>query len=150
MNKEIKITTKGTKVIATLFEDGKYLRHAIANPYYTDEYNYEIGVRAAVDKLFGGECGKKKETKSKVKEVKKKAVVGDYVKLISNGYVKYKGKYYIKGSIFKIIEDTVYDIENSGYERISHEPGGYLSEREYVVLDGYTPNPNEVVNFWEK
>ena len=65
-----------------------------------------------------------------VKEVKRLAKVGEYVKIVNavSSYGNYKN-----GDILQIVDDTY------GYARYGHNPGEALYDHEYVVLEGYKP-----------
>ena len=66
-----------------------------------------------------------------VKEVKRLAKVGEYVKIVNavSSYGNYKN-----GDILQIVDDTY------GYVRYGHNPGEALYNHEYVVLEGYKPD----------
>lgn len=66
-----------------------------------------------------------------VKEVKRLAKVGEYVKIVNavSSYGNYKN-----GDILQIVDDTY------GYVRYGHNPGEVLYDHEYVVLEGYKPD----------
>ena len=65
-----------------------------------------------------------------VKEVKRLANVGEYVKIVNavSSYGNYKN-----GDILQIVDDAY------GYARYGHNPGEALYDHEYVVLEGYKP-----------
>ena len=65
-----------------------------------------------------------------VKEVKRLAKVGDYVKIVNavSSYGNYKN-----GDILQIVDDAY------GYARYGNNPGEALYDHEYVVLEGYKP-----------
>ena len=65
-----------------------------------------------------------------VKEVKRLANVGEYVKIVNavSSYGNYKN-----GDILQIVDDAY------GYVRYGHNPGEALYDHEYVVLEGYKP-----------
>lgn len=49
----INIKRKKNKTIATLFDsDGKYIKHAIAKCHYKDNFNFEVGEKLAIERLF--------------------------------------------------------------------------------------------------
>lgn len=66
-----------------------------------------------------------------VKEVKRRAKVGECVKIVNAvlSYRKYKN-----GDILQIVDDAY------GYARYGHNPGEALYDHEYVVLEGYKPD----------
>ena len=63
-------------------------------------------------------------------EIKRRAKVGDYVKIVNavSSYGNYKN-----GDILQIVDDAY------GYARYGHNPGEALYDHEYVVLEGYKP-----------
>ena len=84
---KIAISRYGNKVVAKM---GKKVGVAKFNE--TDTFDLYTGVKIAVDRLFGKD--------NEVKEVKRQAKVGEYIKIVllslSNGYYK-------KGDILKVI-----------------------------------------------
>ena len=66
-----------------------------------------------------------------VKEVKRLAKVGEYVKIVNavSSYGNYKN-----GDILQIVDDTYYCVI------YGHNPGEALYDHEYVVLEGYKPD----------
>ena len=65
-----------------------------------------------------------------VKEVKRLAKVGEYVKIV-NAVLSYGN--YKNGDILQIVDDAY------GYARYGNNPGEALYDHEYVVLEGYKP-----------
>ena len=63
-------------------------------------------------------------------EIKRRAKVGDYVKIVNavSSYGNYKN-----GDILQIVDDAY------GYARYGNNPGEALYDHEYVVLEGYKP-----------
>lgn len=85
--------------------------------------NYEMSdevIKHAFNIIFG----------TGIKEVKRRAKVGEYVKIVNavSSYGNYKN-----GDILKIVDDAY------GYARYGHHPGEALYNHEYVVLEGYKP-----------
>lgn len=88
-----------------------------------DAGNYEMSnkeIKNAFNIVFG----------TGVKEVKRRAKVGEYVKIVDAvlSYGNYKN-----GDILKIVRGTY------GFTRYGYKPGEILYDREYVVLEGYKP-----------
>lgn len=86
--------------------------------------NYEMSdeeIKAAFNIIFG----------TGVKEVKRRAKVGECVKIVNavSSYGNYKN-----GDILKIVDDAY------GYARYGNHPGEALYDHEYVVLEGYKPD----------
>ena len=89
--------------------------------------NYEMSdeeIKAAFNIIFG----------TGVKEVKRRAKKGDYVKIVNavSSYGNYKN-----GDILKIVDDAY------GYARYGNHPGEALYNHEYVVLEGYNPDKQD-------
>lgn len=85
--------------------------------------NYEMSdeeIKAAFNIVFG----------TGTNEIKRRAKVGEYVKIVNAvlSYGKYKN-----GDILQIVDDAY------GYARYGHNPGEALYDHEYVVLEGYKP-----------
>ena len=85
--------------------------------------NYKMSdeeIKAAFNIVFG----------TGVKEVKRRAKKGDYVKIVNevSSYGNYKN-----GDILQIVYDT------HGYAMHGHKPNEVLHDKEYVVLEGYKP-----------
>jgi hypothetical protein len=84
--------------------------------------NYEMSdeeIKHAFNIIFG----------TGVKEVKRRAKVGEYVKIVNavSSYGNYKN-----GDILKIVDDM-------GHVRYGYNPVEFLYDKEYVVLEGYKP-----------
>ena len=69
-----------------------------------------------------------------VKEVKRLAKVGEYVKIV-NAVLSYGN--YKNGDILQIVDDAY------GYARYGNNPGEALYDHEYVVLEGYKPEKED-------
>lgn len=76
-------------------------------------------IKAAFDIVFGND----------VKEVKRRAKKGEYVKIVD---AEYSYGNYKNGEILKIVDDV-------DYVRYGYGNGQYLHDSEYVVLEGYKP-----------
>ena len=126
-NDEIAINCYCNKVVAKM---GKKVRVAKCNE--TDTFDLYTGVKIAVDRLFGKD--------NEVKEVKRHAEVGEYIKIVfpslSNGYYK-------KGDILKVIG---FYREPIGDVHVDIPCCPYVNSKEYVVLENYksqTEKPKE-------
>lgn len=114
---EITINRYGNKVVAKM---GKKVGVARCNE--TDEFELYTGVKIAVDRLFGKEIEVKE-----VKEIKRHAKVGEYVKIVRTTQVHIPNVFI--GDIHKIKR------VNSDGEAWSAENG--FDYAEYVVLENY-------------
>lgn len=116
-NETIVIYRKGNEVIALDKRTGK---KAIAKCSPEDTFDFNIGAKLAFDRLMNG-----------VKEVKRRAKKGEYVKIV-DAFLPYG--HYKNGDILQIVDDT------HGYAIYGHKPNEALYDEEYVVLEGYNPD----------
>ncbi len=125
-NETIVIYRKDNEVVALDKQTGK---KAIAKCSPEDTFDFNVGAKLAFDRLMNSD---KNTTvfRNCVKEVKRLAKVGEYVKIVNavSSYGNYKN-----GDILKIVDDAY------GYARYGHHPGEALYNHEYVVLEGYKP-----------
>lgn len=90
-----------------------------------DKFDFKIGAKLAFERLIG-----------EVKEVKREAKVGEYIKIV-DAYAT-KGKYK-NGDILRV--SKVFDSTGDTKHHIHFEGGGYTNivGSEYVVLENYNP-----------
>lgn len=123
-------------IVMHLIKDGKTViklsdgRVGVAFCSPEDTFDEYEGVRLATARAYGKEPPAKK---SKVKEVKRRAKVGEYIKIVNKSAFCVS---YENGEIFKVecitpLGSAVVDLGNS-----FHMP---MHEEEYVVLEGYKP-----------
>lgn len=94
----------------------------------------------AFKKSFSGE---KADDKAEVREVKRHAKVGEYIKIVRP---ERTFGYYGKGSVFKVVSVRVCgDVEVEKYKK---DCVTYIYAREYVVLENYTPYKITLSDFW--
>lgn len=135
-NKVITITFKGNSTYATLKENGRTLKEEKVGLYHGDEYDMDIGVQEVVKKLLGVK-------EKKVKEVKRGAKAGEYVKIVfttktstptTNGIPDYE-----VGDVLKMISNCGHYGKPSDRCGKSYNDSLYkvLNTDEYVVLEGY-------------
>lgn len=127
VNEIIVIYSNQNKVIALDKRTGNKAE-TICSP--EDTFDFEFGAKLAFDRLMG--------RKEKVREVKRKANPGEYIKIVKPQLTF--GKYF-KGDILKVINapvllDYVVVVEN---RNISATVGN----SEYVVLENYEPPKEE-------
>lgn len=117
------------KVIALDKTTGKKAE-AKCNP--ADEFDFRTGAKLAFNRLMGDDV----KPDNGVREVKRKAKVGEYIKIVDAQpwMIPYK-----KGDIFKVISTSklVVVIEKDG------EPVTAAWHREYVVLENYKPEEDD-------
>lgn len=114
---QITITRHGDKVVAKFGE-----KVGVAKCSPEDEFNFEAGAKLALERLF--------ETPSTYKEVEREAEVGEYIKI---KWPWGAGVDYKRGDIFKVRK-----VKNK-YGVYVFEHDRYISNLEYVVLEGYKP-----------
>jgi hypothetical protein len=142
------IKTDGTTTTAMLRQGKEVIRTATAKCNPADTFDYAVGARLALDRLMQVET--KSVKVATVREVKRKAKVGEWIKVTGKGD---KG-IYEHGDVLKVI--SVHKADGGGvYVRTTvngkngclfstslvEQPFAYLFNQEYLVLDGYAPKP---------
>lgn len=130
---------KGRKTIVKL-SNGK-VGIAICSP--EDTFNPYEGFRLASARAYGYEAPYEK--KNTVKEVKRPAEVGEYIK-ITNGIPIFK-TYYKNGDILKVYKrndgiafaGVFCDLDKKVFNLINNNGNIIIFDGEYVVLEGYKP-----------
>ena len=125
----IHIYTDGTTTTAILKGGKETIRTAQAKCSPDDTYDFNVGAKLAFDRLMGVE----------VREVKRRAKVGEWVKVINPRNVpKDKGiDAYKKDDILQIIKASYWVMFKNG---IAENGKAYaLNDDEYVVLENYKP-----------
>jgi hypothetical protein len=142
-NYEIHITNKDNKTYGVMKSNGDIIKRVETVKHPLDEFDFKVASEVVMDRLLDRE--KKEDKTLEVKEVKRKANVGEWVKIVNASYIpKTDGvQDYKNGSILQIIESDNFDgqnnvrygigISNDGSEKI-------LFQDEYVVLENYNPN----------
>lgn len=121
----IVIYRNDNKVVALDKITGKKAE-AKCNP--ADEFDFRTGAKLAFSRLMGEDV----KTDIGVREVKRKAKVGEYIKVVDAHSIfgTYKN-----GDILKVTDVTSAGCECEGSDTLSHG----LWHREYVVLENYKP-----------
>lgn len=130
---------KGRKTIVKL-SNGK-VGIAVCSP--EDTFNPYEGFRLASARAYGYEAPYEK--KNTVKEVKRPAEVGEYIK-ITNGMPIFK-TYYKNGDILKVYKrndgiafaGVFCDLDKKVFNLINNNGNIIIFDREYIVLEGYKP-----------
>lgn len=130
---------KGRKTIVKL-SNGK-VGIAVCSP--EDTFNPYEGFRLASARAYGYEAPYEK--KNTVKEVKRPAEVGEYIK-ITNGIPIFK-TYYKNGDILKVYKrndgiafaGVFCDLDKKVFNLINNNGNIIIFDGEYVVLEGYKP-----------
>lgn len=124
-NETIVIYRNDKKVVALDKTTGKKAE-AKCNP--ADEFDFRVGAKLAFNRLMGEDA----KNDNSVREVKRKAKVGEYIKVVDAHSIfgTYKN-----GDILKVTDVTSAGCECEGSDALS--PG--LWHEEYVVLENYKP-----------
>ena len=127
-NETIVIYRKDNKVIALDKSTGEKAE-AKCNP--ADEFDFRTGAKLAFNRLMGEDA----KTNNGVREVKRKAKAGEYVKIV---YAMPCLTPYKNGDIFKVNRVTAVGcICKKSEENVG------LWDKEYVVLENYKPEEND-------
>lgn len=124
-NETIVIYRKDNKVIALDKSTGEKAE-AKCNP--ADEFDFRTGAKLAFNRLMGEDV----KPDNGVREVKRKAKVGEYIKIVDAmpSMIPYKN-----GDIFKVLSTSMLGV-------VIEKDGKAVTEawhREYVVLENYKP-----------
>lgn len=129
---QITIECDGTTTTATMTINGREIKTAIARRNPEDKFDWRKGAELAFGRLWNSQ--KKPEKKPEVREVKRFARPGEYIKIV---YVcDGCENYYHKGDIFLVTrshQGTLDGCVNVKGISIAMHP------KEYVVLEGYRP-----------
>lgn len=132
LSAQILIDCDGNTTTATMTINGREIKTAIARRNPADKFDWKKGAVLAFDRLWNGK--KKAEKKPEVREVKRFAKPGEYIKIVyvwdgcSNSYHK--------GDIFLVTRSHQGTLD--GWVQVK---GTSLAiyPKEYVVLEGYRP-----------
>lgn len=131
-NKTIVIYCKDNEVIAFDKSTGN---KGIARCCPGDTFDFETGAKLAFERL----------TSSQVKEVKRYAKPGEYIKIVKPSGCDIDE--YKKGDILKVVEyDNAYTSPGTAYYK--NEIWKYVDSEEYVVLEGYEPPKQEIPTYY--
>lgn len=129
---QITITCDGTVTTATMVINGKKIKTAIARRNPEDKFDWKKGAELAFERLWHSQ--KKPEKEPEVREVKRFARPGEYIKIV---YVcDGCENYYHKGDIFLVTrshQGTLNGCVNVKGISVAMHP------TEYAVLEGYRP-----------
>lgn len=129
---QILIDCDGTTTTATMTINGREIKTAIARRNPDDKFDWRKGAEMAFERLWNSP--KKLGEKPEVREVKRWAEPGEYIKIV-NVYPGYQEAYH-NGDIFQVTGYR-YGIRN-GWVSVK---GTNIAMRpeEYIVLEGYRP-----------
>ena len=129
---QILIDCDGTTTTATMTINGREVKTAIARRNPADKFDWKKGAELAFERLWNSQ--KKPEKKPEVREVKRYAKPGEYIKIV---YVcDGCENYYHKGDIFLVTrshQGTLNGCVNVKGISVAMHP------TEYAVLEGYRP-----------
>ena len=128
-NETIVIYHNENKVIALDKQTGERAE-AKCNP--ADEFDFRIGAKLAFNRLMGED--------NAVREVKRKAKVGEYIKIVD---AKPMGIPYKNGDIFRVY--CTDDHTGCICENIATGNGNCIYHEEYVVLENYKPEKKDEI-----
>ena len=132
---KITIECDGTTTTASMEVNGKEVRKAQAKRNPDDKFSWRVGAETAFGRLWGK--GEKKEPADGVREVKRVAKVGEWVKIVNK--FGYSRETYKNGDIRKVRGlYTALFADDGGWVYLEGETCATHSS-EYVVLDGYKP-----------
>lgn len=129
---QILIDCDGTTTTATMTINGREIKTAIARRNPADKFDWKKGAVLAFERLLGSQ--KKAEKKPEVREVKRWAKPGEYIKFSS---VHGDCERYKNGDILKV-ESVIEVCGEDGFAQIAC-CGVIATPDEYVVLEGYRP-----------
>ena len=135
LEQSIHIYTDGATTTAILREGKKTVKKALAKCNPNDEFDFKIGASLALDRLFGKEPEQPTE-QHKVREVKRRAKVGEWIKIVDgSGCSRTK-----VGDIARVTTLWGGYICPDGVDYITTEGvEGTGWHCRYVVLEGYKP-----------
>lgn len=132
---QILIDCDGTTTTATMTINGREIKTAIARRNPADKFDWKKGAELAFERLWNSQ--RKAEKKPEVREVKRYANPGEYIKIV-NPFPGYEDTYH-NGDIFQVTRCSYYsDGERDGWV-IVKGINIAIYPKEYVVLEGYRP-----------
>lgn len=123
----IVIYCDGTTTTATMTINGREIKTAIARRNPEDKFNWRKGAELAFGRLFG-----RPKEKTKVREAKRYANPGEYIKIVNAEGAN--GENYHDGDILLVTE--YYQGERDGWVN-AKGASVVIDPDEYVVLEGY-------------
>ena len=129
---QILIDCDGTTTTATMTINDREIKTAIARRNPADKFDWKKGAELAFERLWNGK--KKAEKKPEVREVKRYANRGEYIKIVDADATN--GENYHNGDILLVVE--CYDGKRSGFVE-AKGANLVICPDEYVVLEGYRP-----------
>lgn len=129
---QILIDCDGTTTTATMTINGREIKTAIARRNPADKFDWKKGAELAFERLWNSQ--RKAEKKPEVREVKRFAKPGEYIKIVyvCDGYEDC----YHKGDIFLVTRS--HQGTRDGWVNVNGT-SIVMYPKEYVVLEGYRP-----------
>ena len=129
---QILIDCDGTTTTATMTINGREIKTAIARRNPADKFDWKKGAVLAFERLWNSQ--KKAEKKPEVREVKRYANPGEYIKIV-DAESAYAENYH-NGDILLVVE--YYEGQRDGWVQ-AEGANVVIGPDEYVVLEGYRP-----------
>lgn len=129
---QILIDCDGTTTTATMTINGREVKTAIARRNPEDKFDWKKGAELAFERLWNSQ--RKAEKKPEVREVKRYASLGEYIKIVDAE--SYHGENYHNGDILMVVE--YYEGKRDGWV-MAKDANTVIDPDEYVVLEGYRP-----------
>lgn len=129
---QILIDCDGTTTTATMTINGREIKTALARRNPEDKFDWRKGAELAFERLWNSQ--KKAEKKPEVREVKRYANPGEYIKIVNAEGAN--GENYHDGDILLVVE--YYEGKRDGWV-LAKGANVVIGPDEYVVLEGYRP-----------
>ena len=129
---QILIDCDGTTTTATMTINDREIKTAIARRNPEDKFNWRKGAELAFERLWNSQ--RKAEKKPEVREVKRYANPGEYIKIVDADDANDEN--YHDGDILLVTE--YYEGERDGWVN-AKGASVVIDPHEYVVLEGYRP-----------
>lgn len=129
---QILIDYSGTTTTATMVINGRVVKIAIARRNPADKFDWKKGAALAFERLW--DSPRKAEKKPEVREVKRYAKPGEYIKIVNAD--DFNDENYHNGDIFQVTR--CYQGKRDGWVNVKGTSIA-MYPNEYVVLEGYRP-----------
>ena len=133
LNKSLHIYQQGDTTTAILKDGKQTIKTEMVKRYFKDTDNFDIAVSKVLKKM--GIVTENLKS-NKVKEVKRRAKVGEWVKVVKAD--SFWRNEYKNGDILQIVERSAGDLM-SAHAFYKDSPSKFLFDEEYVVLENYKP-----------
>lgn len=141
-NYEIHITNKQNKTYGVMKSNGVIIKKVETTKHPLDDFSFEVASDVIMDRLFDRQI--KATNPLEIKEVKRRAKVGEWVKVINAGIVPKTNEVpdYRNGSILQVvaIDDNYKDAVFYGTDTADYDMEKIICRNEYIVLENYMPS----------